>query len=88
MSFNAFGPCEISVSRQASTSLTNSSFPYEFDEKVDETEESSPTEIACPSQTSQETSVDQKDLPKLRRKDLDFDDPVVIAVKDNGKNKR
>ena len=82
MSFNAFGPCELSVQR---SSLTNSLTALSIDEKNEDAEGSCSTEVACSSQTSQETSMDQKDLPKLRRKDLNFDDPVIVAVKDNSK---
>uniref|UniRef100_A0AC35GGP4 Uncharacterized protein n=1 Tax=Panagrolaimus sp. PS1159 TaxID=55785 RepID=A0AC35GGP4_9BILA len=85
MSFNAFGPCERSVSREASNSFTNLSFPYDLERKNDTIDEFSPTEVGCPSQTSQETCVDQKDLLKLRRKDLDYDYPLIVAVKDNSK---
>lgn len=55
------------------------------EEKSDDTEASCSTEVACSSQTSQETSVDQNEGLKLRRKDLIFNDPVIVAVKDNGK---
>lgn len=85
MSFSAFGPCSLTINQEKNADAES---PAVVKDGKTRTSTTTSTTAGGSSGSGNETTVENgvQTIPKLRRKDLNFDDPVILAVKENGKN--